>query len=188
MEPSPIDTDKEARYLRWIAILNLSKGVLLCLLAIGLLGFLHQDLDVKVREWVRFLGFNMEGRHIVRFLANVDRVTDKQLKEWIGITFAVSGVFLAEGTGLFFRQQWAKYLTIAATSAFIPIEIYEIHRHYVIHQQQFSWMQFAVLFVNIGIVIFLAVLLVHEKKRTQRLTTETVAASPRPTPIGCEPV
>jgi uncharacterized membrane protein (DUF2068 family) len=184
MEPSPIDTDKEARYLRWIAILNLSKGILLCLLAIGLLGFLHQDLDQKVRDWVHFLGFNMEGRHIVRFLAHVDRVTDKQLTEWIGITFAMSGVFIAEGTGLLFRQQWAKYLTVAATSAFIPIEIYEIHRHYVIHQQ-FSWMQVTVLVVNVAIVAFLAVLLVHEKRRMQQqLTASTVAPQPRATPIS----
>jgi uncharacterized membrane protein (DUF2068 family) len=178
MEHSPLDTDKEDRYLRWIAILNLSKGVLLCLLAIGLLGFLHQDLDVKVREWVRFLGFNMEGRHIVRFLANVDRVTDKQLKEWIGITFAVSGVFIAEGTGLFFRQQWAKYLTIAATSSFIPIELFETHRH-------FSWMKLGVLFVNVGIVVFLAILLVHEKKRAQRLTVSTVPPRQPQTAVNC---
>jgi uncharacterized membrane protein (DUF2068 family) len=185
MEHSPIDTDKEARYLRWIAIYNLSKGVLLCLLAIGLLGFLHQDLDAKVRSWVHFLGFNMEGRHIVRFLSNVDRVTDKQLKEWIGITFALSGVFVVQGTGLLLRQQWAKYVVIAFTTSFIPIEIYEIHRHYVIHQQ-FSWMQFAVLFVNVGIVVFLAVLLAREKKRSHQLTAKTVPAQPRPAAIGCE--
>src|SRR5580704_10150492 len=106
MHPSPLDTDKEAPYLPSIAILNLSKGLLFFLLAVGLLGFLHQDLDQKVRDWVHILGFNMEGRHIVRFLAKVDRVTDQQLKEWIGITFAVSGVFIVEGTGLLFRQQW----------------------------------------------------------------------------------
>ena len=177
MHPSPLDTDKEARYLRWIAIYNLSKGILICLLAIGLLGFLHQDLDAKVRSWVHFLGFNMEGRHIVRFLAKVDRVTDQQLKEWIGITFAVSGVFIAEGTGLLLRQQWAKYLVIAATSSMIPIEIYETQRH-------FSWMKLVVLFVNIAIVVFLAVLLAHEKKRAQQVATSTVATPPRPTPIN----
>ncbi|HEY3897686.1 MAG TPA: DUF2127 domain-containing protein [Chthoniobacter sp.] len=177
MEPSPIDTDKEARYLRWIAIYNLSKGILLCLLAIGLLGFLHQDLDEKVREWVRLMHFNMEGRHIVRFLAHVDHVTDQQLKEWIGITFAVSGVFIAEGVGLLLRQQWAKYLVIAATSSFVPIEIYETHRN-------FSWMKLAVLFVNIAIVAFLGIILAHEKKRAQQLAASTVATQPRATPIS----
>ena len=177
MHPSPLDTDKEARYLRWIAIYNLSKGILLCLLAIGLLGFLHKGLDQTVRQWVHFLHFNMEGRHIVRFLTKVDHVTDKQLTEWIGITFALSGVFIAEGIGLLLRQQWAKYLVIAFTSSFIPIEIYENCRNP-------GWMKLVVLFVNIAIVVFLAILLAHEKKRAQQLATSTVAAPARPTPIS----
>jgi uncharacterized membrane protein (DUF2068 family) len=119
----------------------------------------------------------------VRVLAKVDRVTDQELKEWIGITFAVSGVFIAEGTGLLFRQQWAKYLTIAATSSAIPIEIYEVHRHYEIHQQ-FSWMKFTVLVVNIAIVVFLAVLLAREKKRARQPSASTVPTPPGPTPIS----
>jgi len=177
----PPTTAQEARYLRWIAILNLIKGILLCLLAIGLLGFLHKDLEVIVRTWVSFLGFNMEGRHIVRFLAHVDRVTDKQLAEWSGITFALAGVFIAEGTGLLLRQKWAQYLTITFTSSFIPIEIYETHRH-------FGWMRLTVLFVNVVIVAFLAILLVHEKKRSQQQLVVAGAVPPPPSQptVGCE--
>jgi len=177
METSPPNTAQEARYLRWIAILNLTKGSLLCLLAIGLLGFLHKDLDAIVKSWVSFLGFNMEGKHIVRLLAHVDKVTDKQLAEWSGITFAIAGVFIAEGTGLLFRQQWAQYLTISATASFIPIEIYEIHRH-------FGWMKLAVLFVNVAIVLFLAILLVRERRRTLQQTA-SLAVPPGQAPVSC---
>jgi uncharacterized membrane protein (DUF2068 family) len=180
MEPSPLPVDREDRYLRWIAILNLTKGILLCLLAIGLLGFLHKDLDNIVRTCVKFLHLNMEGRQIVRILAHVDRVTDAQLKEWSGITFGVAAVFIAEGAGLLLRQEWAKYLTIVATSSFVPFEIYEIHRH-------FSWMKLGVMFVNLGIVAFLILNLLHEKRCARRLAiVTTVGPAPTQPAVGCQ--
>jgi uncharacterized membrane protein (DUF2068 family) len=168
----------EARYLRWIAILSLGKGLLLCLLAIGILGFLHKDVDAIVGHWMTILGFNMENRHVVRLLARLDKVTNKQLGQWSGVTFALAGVFVAEGTGLLLRQQWAKYLTVGVTASFIPIEVIETSKH-------FGWLKLALLFVNVTVVAFLVFSLVREKKRSLRLMA---AISPTPTQsaVGCE--
>jgi uncharacterized membrane protein (DUF2068 family) len=160
----------EDRYLRWIALLNLGKGVLLSLLAIGLLGFLHKDIDTIVGNWMSLLGFNMENHHVVRFLARLDKVTDKQLGEWSGITFAVAGVFVTEGTGLLLRQQWAKYLTVGVTSSLIPVEIFELFRH-------FGWLKVSLLAVNIAVVAFLVVSLVREKRRPQGQLLAALATS-----------
>jgi uncharacterized membrane protein (DUF2068 family) len=177
--PSP-SCQATDRYLRWIALYNLIKGSLLCLLAIGILGFLHKDVDAIVGNWMSLLGFNMENRHVIRFLARLDRLTDRQIAEWSGVTFAVAGVFVTQGAGLLLRQQWAKYVTLCVTCSLIPVEIFEIIAH-------FGWIKVGVLAANLGIVAFLVSSLVCEKKRLQAIL---VAAPPQPAraAVGCEPV
>jgi uncharacterized membrane protein (DUF2068 family) len=184
MDLSPTPSRNEDRYLRWIAFYIFGKGLLLCLLAIGILGFLHKDVDTIVGNWMTLLGFNMENRHVVTFLARLDKVTDKQLAEWSGITFAVAGMFVTQATGLLLRQQWAKYLTVSVTASLIPVEIFELFRH-------FGWIKVGVLGANIAIVTFLIVSLAHEKRQRQRQRqqfTPKLAAPPRAPAVECEPV
>jgi len=171
----------EDRYLRWIALLNLGKGILFSLLAIGFLGFLHKDVDGIVGGWMSILGFNMENHHVVSFLARLDKVTDRQIGEWSGITFAVAGVFVAEGTGLLLRQQWAKYLTVCVTGSLIPVEIFESIKH-------FGWLKFGLLAVNMAVVAFLIITLMREKRRAQQEHRPLSVGSPRQTAVSCEPV
>lgn len=180
MDPTTASSRKEDRYLRVIALYTFGKGILLCLLAIGFLGFLHKDVDVVVGNWMSLLGFNMENRHVVGILARLDKVTDKQIREWSGITFTVAGIFLTQGSGLLLRLLWAKYLTVAVTSALIPVEIIEIFRH-------FGWIKVGVLAVNIGIVAFLIISLVREQKRLKQ-APPALAAQPRPVAVSCETV
>ncbi len=161
-------------------MLNLGKGLLLCLLAIGFLGFLHKDVDEIVGNWMTALGFNMENRHVVRFLARLDKVTDRQLAEWSGITFAIAGVFVTEGTGLLLRQQWAKYLTVCVTASLIPVEVIESIKH-------FGWLKLGLLAVNLAVVGFLIISLLREKRRPRPLEM-SVAAQPQETAVSCETV
>lgn len=116
-------------HLRWIAGLNLSKGLVLLLLTGGLLGFLHKDIDVVAAAWFSRLGMDVQNQHIATLLEKLDLVTDRQLCQWSCLTFAFAGVFLTQGTGLWLRQRWAEYLTLAATSSLIPFELFEACRH-----------------------------------------------------------
>jgi uncharacterized membrane protein (DUF2068 family) len=79
----------------------------------------------------------------------VFNVTPKQLKELSVGTFVYAGIFLTEGTGLLARKHWAEYMTLISTGLFIPLEVYEIHRH-------FTWLKVAVTVVNVLIVWYLA--------------------------------
>ena len=176
MKFPPSTIEHEDRYLRWIGWLNLGKGALLCLLALGLLGFLHRDIDVIVGNWLSLLGMNMENRHIVRLLARLDHVTDKQVAECSGVTFVVAGVFLTEGAGLLLRQEWAKFLTIGVTASFVPLEIFESIRH-------FGWLKVGLMVVNIAVVTFLIVSLMREKRRP-RPVLNVVATTPPATAAG----
>lgn len=181
MVPSSISPSRNPdRYLRWIAIYTFGKGLLLCLLAIGFLGFLHKDVDAIVGNWMSLLGFNMENRHVVAFLARLDKVTDRQLRELSGITFAVAGVFVTQGSGLLLQQDWAKYLTIGVTSSLIPIEIIESIKH-------FGWLKIGLLAVNVAIVSFLVANLLREKRLASQMAAKESPAA-RPAPLSCETV
>ena len=176
MDFPPSAIRHEGRYLRWIAWLNLGKGALLCLLALGILGFLHKDIEGIVENWLTLSGMNMENRHVVALLARLDQVTDRQLAEFSGITFAVAGVFFTEGMGLLLRQEWAKYLTIAVTASFIPLEIVESVKH-------FGWPKLALITVNIAVVAFLVVSLLREKRRPRQISP-VVSGQPPATAVG----
>lgn len=174
-------TCRDERYMRWIAILNLGKGLLLCSLALGMLGFLHKDVDVIVGNWISLMGLNMENRHIVRLLARLDQVTDHDLAQWSKITFAFAGVFLTQGTGLIFKQDWARYLTIFMTASFIPLELKETVHH-------FGYIKLALLAINVGVVSFLIISLQCEKRRAKALLKASEPVITRPAVVECEPV
>lgn len=116
-------------YLRWIAGLNLAKGLALLLLTGGLLGFLHKDIDVVAAAWLSRMGMDLQNQHIASLLEKLDLVTDRQLCQWSCLTSAFAGVFLTQGTGLWLRQRWAEYLTLGATASLIPFELFEVCRH-----------------------------------------------------------
>jgi uncharacterized membrane protein (DUF2068 family) len=76
-------------------------------------------------------------------------VTPKQLKELSAGTFLYAGLFATEGLGLVLRKRWAEYFTIVTTSGLIPLEIFEMARH-------FTATKLVVAFVNVLIVWYLA--------------------------------
>ena len=142
---APSHRDADARYLRWIAGLNLLKGICLLGLTVGLLKFLHKDVDAIVGNWMSLLRMDLENRHLAALLDKLDLVTDRQLRQMSGLTFVYAGLFLTEGAGLWLRQTWAKYFTIVVTASFVPLEIFEAIRH-------FGFAILALLVTNIAIV------------------------------------
>ena len=63
--------------------------------------------------------------------------------------FAYAALFTVEGFGLWFQKRWGEWLTVVATTSFIPFEIYELIR-------RATAMRAALLVTNIAIVIYLA--------------------------------
>lgn len=132
-----------------IGIFKLFKGVSLLILGFGLLHMLHRDIFAVVEHWIEVLRVDPDNRFVHRLLLRVFNVTPKQLKELSVGTFIYSGIFLTEGTGLLARKHWAEYMTLISTGLFVPLEAYEIYRH-------FTWTKVAVTIVNILIVWYLA--------------------------------
>jgi uncharacterized membrane protein (DUF2068 family) len=140
--------DRKSAGLLLIALFKLTKGVLLVIVGIGALKLLHRDVAETVAHWVDILRVDPDNRYIHRLLTHVLAVTPAQLKEASAGTFIYAGLLLTEGAGLLLRKRWAEYFTIVTTVGLVPLEIYELARH-------FTTAKIAILIINVVIVVYL---------------------------------
>ncbi|MCU1234889.1 MAG: hypothetical protein JWP63_2856 [Candidatus Solibacter sp.] len=121
---------------------------MLIAVGIGAIKLLHKDVASTLTHWIQVVHVDADNRYVHGLLEKLFHVTPNQLKELSVGTFLYAGMFLVEGVGLLMRKRWAEYFTIVTTSLFIPLELYELARH-------FTPLKVAVLFVNILIVAYL---------------------------------
>jgi uncharacterized membrane protein (DUF2068 family) len=124
-----------------IGLFRLGKAALLIL---GGIATLRGDL----LRWIRELPIAPGHQYIARLAAAVTRLPERRFHELAIGAFAYATLFIVEGTGLIMRRVWAEYLTIVATTSFIPFEIYEIVK-------RTTPLRVAFLVVNVAIVIYL---------------------------------
>ena len=144
-----------------IGLFKLVKALLLIIVGIGAIKFLHKDLAASVTHWTRVLHIDPDNRYIHGFLVKIFRLTPKQLKELSVGTFLYAGLFLTEGIGLLLRKHWAEYFTIVTTGLFIPLELYELAKH-------FTALKLAVTIVNVLIVWYLVARVRSRSRRSFR--------------------
>ena len=147
--PSARSRSKRDPWLLLIGLFKLLKGVSLLIVAVGMHRLLHRDIGQTTTHWIEMLRIDPDNRLIHHAMEKVLRVTPKQLKELSAGTFVYAAIFLTEGVGLLARKHWAEYMTLISTGLFIPLELYEIHRH-------FTMARLALTVVNALIVIYLA--------------------------------
>ncbi len=144
-----------------IGLFKLLKALLLIAAGIGAIKLLHKDLASTAMHWVQVLRVDPDNRYIHGILLRIFRITPKQLKELSVGTFIYAGLFLTEGVGLLLRKHWAEYFTIITTGAFIPLEIYEVVRHFTVTK-------LGVTLVNVLIVWYLVARVRSRSKRSFR--------------------
>ena len=142
-----------------IGVFKLFKALLLIVAGIGAIKLLHKDLASTAMHWVQVLRVDPENRYIHGVLVRIFRVTPKQLRELSVGTFIYAGLFLTEGFGLLLRKHWAEYFTIITTGLFIPLEIYELARHFTVTK-------LVVTVINVLIVWYLVVRVRSRSKRS----------------------
>lgn len=113
-----------------IGTFKLLKALLLILVGVGALHYLHRDLGTAVQHWIQVLRVDPDNESVHRILVKIFGVTPKQLKELSVGTFIYAGLFATEGFGLLLRKRWAEYFTVITTGALIPLEIFELARHF----------------------------------------------------------
>ena len=75
------------------------------------------------------LGWNLEESAIYHLAQNAAGVSHRTLTVVCAVLACYGLVQLAEGIGLWLAKRWGEYLAAVATSAFIPLEVYELVHH-----------------------------------------------------------
>jgi uncharacterized membrane protein (DUF2068 family) len=148
IERSKQSSKSSSSVLVLIGVFKLFKALLLIALGVGAIKFLHRDVMNTVLHWAQLLRVDPDNRLVHAVLVRVFRLTPHQLKELSVGTFLYAGLFATEGVGLLLRKRWAEYFTIVTTSGLIPLEIYELARH-------FTFAKLAIAFVNVLIIWYL---------------------------------
>jgi uncharacterized membrane protein (DUF2068 family) len=138
------------RWITLIGALKLLKGIVLFASGIGLLKLVHKDKADFVMQWINTLHFDPDNRHIQGLLIRASFVNERQLKELSIGSFFYAALLLTEGAGLLTGKRWAKYFSIIVTGSFIPLEIWELFRHFTI-------VKTVVIVLNVAIVWYLII-------------------------------
>src|SRR5438876_471530 len=127
-KPAPPTLGQHHLGLALIAVFKLIKGLLLLAAAIGCLRMLHTNLSATAEHWITALKLDPDNRCFHWLLQRLADISPQHLRLASAGSFIYSALLFTEGIGLWFERRWAEYLTVIATSSFIPLEVYEICR------------------------------------------------------------
>ena len=134
--------------IRAIAVFKLVKALLLVGVGLGSLKLLSPTAAETADRWASALTWRIGPRAASTLRNGVSSLTASQLKVIGIVAFLYAGLFAVEGGGLWLAKRWAEYLTIIATTSFVPFEVYELTRHA-------SWQRGATLGINLLVVGYL---------------------------------
>src|SRR5258708_26468643 len=128
IQPQPLVSPAPRHHvgLKLIAVFKLIKGVLLFAAAIGLLKLLNTDIGAQLEHLITVFRGDPENKYLHALLVKIANLDPRTLKAVSAGSFFYSALLLTEGIGLWFEKRWSEYLTVIATSSFIPLEIYEL--------------------------------------------------------------
>ena len=141
--------------VRLIAIFKLVKAFLLFAAGIGTYNLLHKDAAQVLLRWVDILRVDPDNHFIHSVLVKLWLVDDRKLAQISAGTFCYAALLFTEGIGLLLAKRWAKYFTVIMTTSLLPLEAYELVKH-------FSMAKILVIAINVGVVWYLLVKLMGE--------------------------
>jgi len=150
--------NSHARGLHIVALFEGSKGLLVLVAGFGLLSFIHKDIHEAAIRLVEHFHLNPASHYPRIFLDLTERMHDTQL--W-GIAVAAvlySVVRMIEAVGLWLKKSWAEWFAVLTGGMYIPIEIFEV-------AGSATWPRVTVLVVNLGVVLYLLLVLVRDGKK-----------------------
>ena len=168
----PMPAAPHSRGLWLVAAFKLFKGLLLFAVGIGFVKSLNHDTAASLERWADLFRVDDGNVHFQRLLLWVAFLSPRKIKEFSVGTFFYSALMLTEGVGLSLQKRWAEYFSIIATSAFLPLEIYELVRRVTLEK-------IGILIVNIAIIVYLIVELKLSRHPNNR-PVESAGAKPAP--------
>lgn len=144
--------------LRFLAVERALRGVFIVLVAVAVWKFSNsQDavrrlfdeyLDV-FRPVFRHFHYDLDHSPVAGTLQKTFGYQHSTLVLVAVLLLVYALIELVEAVGLWYARRWAEYLTVVATAAFLPLEIYELTEHV-------SGLKIATLVLNVLAVLYIA--------------------------------
>jgi uncharacterized membrane protein (DUF2068 family) len=128
------------------------------LVGLGLLGFIHHDLQAAAEELVRHFHLSPSSHYPRIFLALTARITDGWLWGLALGSALYASLRFAEAYGLWKERAWAEWLGAISGAIYVPFEVLELLK-------RVTPLLVASLFTNLLIVGYLLSLLRKAPKR-----------------------
>lgn len=126
---------RDRTLMRVLAVERVIRALVILLAAAGVLKLrsarteLQQKFDAElplVRPLSDQIGWNLDDSKIVQHIGEAFTLSEATLL-WIAIgLIAYAAIELVEAVGLWSMKRWGEYFAVIATSAFLPLEIYEL--------------------------------------------------------------
>ncbi|MDP9182149.1 MAG: DUF2127 domain-containing protein [Actinomycetota bacterium] len=148
---------KDATILRLLAVERFGRGLLLLALAYGVHYFQDSKTSIKetfdkaipaARPLADVFNYDLDASPTLERIRDVLNSSEHTLTLVILGLLAYATLQLVEGVGLFMLKRWGEYVAVVATSAFVPLEVYELTHHV-------TWLKVAALVVNLAAVVYL---------------------------------
>jgi uncharacterized membrane protein (DUF2068 family) len=114
--------------LRLIAAFKFVKALLVVGTGFGFLSLANPVIVVSLQQFTDSLADGVEQRLLRNLLGMLVGVSSGRLHLMAVASFLYAALFFIEGVGLWRGRHWAEWLTVIATSSFVPIELYEFAR------------------------------------------------------------
>ncbi|MET7681178.1 DUF2127 domain-containing protein [Streptomyces sp. NPDC005423] len=144
--------------LRFLAVERAVRGVFIVLVAAAVWKFSNSkdavrrlfDENLKVvRPVFRHFHYDLDHSPVVGSIQKTFGYKHSTLVLVAALLLAYALIELVEAGGLWYAKRWAEYLTVVATAAFLPLEIYEL-------TERISWLKIATLVLNVLAVVYIA--------------------------------
>ncbi|MGD3111722.1 DUF2127 domain-containing protein [Streptomyces sp. YGL11-2] len=145
--------------LRFLAVERAVRGVFIVLAAIAVWKFSNSQDAVRqffdknldaIRPVAVHFHYDLDHSPVVDTIRKTFGYKHSTLVLVASLLLAYALIEIVEGVGLWRAKRWAEYLTVVATAAFLPLEIYEL-------TEKVSWLKIATLAINILAVLYIAV-------------------------------
>ena len=141
--------EKKAYFLKVIIIQKFTVGLIELAMALGVLALLDKDMGALAEQIARFCNLDTENHYVSYMIEKAGFIGNHTIMGASGVLFLLSVLAFVEGYGLYIRRRWAEWLTVASTSLFIPLELYEVIR-------EITLVKVGILVFNCAVVYYLA--------------------------------
>jgi len=156
--------------LKLIAAFKFLKAAVLIAAGLAALGLLSPARAALAEAWLEHLALGHGHRLLASWAehaaALLSAAGSRRLVELAIGAFLYAGLFLVEGVGLVRAKRWAEYLTVIATSSYLPLEGWAVWHHP-------SPAPAATMLLNVVVVIYLIVQLRSPPSMTERAHSPT---------------